>query len=70
MKNKQEQSYKMPKLNRAFLLDSEDDIYAMYQEYIKLVTNINPTSQASSEIAASNLVVAKQLQKVINLIRE
>tara|TARA_Y100000593_G_scaffold95083_1_gene199338 strand:- start:6243 stop:6437 length:195 start_codon:yes stop_codon:yes gene_type:complete len=57
-------------MDRAYIVDKDDDIYLMYQRYLQLVKDINPNARVDSEIAASNLVVAKMLQKVINLAKE
>ena len=57
-------------MNKTYIVDKDDDIYMMYQRYLQLVKDINPNASVDSEIAASNLVVAKMLQKVVNLAKE
>ena len=61
---------KTVQLNRAYLVDKDDDIYLMYEQYLSLVQTIsNPNlDKKDASIAASNLVVAKLLQKVINIV--
>ena len=61
---------KTVQINKAYIVDKDDDIYMMYQRYLQLVKDINPNAKVNSEIAASNLVVAKMLQKVVNLAKE
>ena len=63
---------KTVQLNRAYLVDKDDDIYLMYEHYLSLVQTIsNPNlDKKDASIAASNLVVAKLLQKVINIVKE
>lgn len=63
---------KTVQLNRAYLVDKDDDIYLMYEQYLSLVQTIsNPNlDKKDASIAASNLVVAKLLQKVINIVKE
>ena len=63
---------KTVQLNRAYLVDKDDDIYLMYEQYLSLVQTIsNPNlHKKDASIAASNLVVAKLLQKVINIVKE
>jgi len=61
---------KTVQMNKTYIVDKDDDIYMMYQRYLQLVKDINPNASVDSEIAASNLVVAKMLQKVVNLAKE
>ena len=60
---------KTVQLNKAYLIDKEDEIYLMYEQYLSLVKEIN-NSNVDDSIAASNLVVAKMLQKVFDLVKE
>ena len=60
---------KTVQLNKAYLIDKEDEIYLMYEQYLSLVKEIN-NANIDASIAASNLVVAKMLQKVFDLVKE
>lgn len=59
-------------LNRAWIVDKDDEIFTLYEQYLSLITDINNPNlnEKDVSIAASNLVVAKMLQKVLHLAKE
>ena len=59
-------------LNRAWIVDKDDEIFTLYEQYLSLITDINNPNlnEKDVSIAASNLVVAKMLQKVLRLAKE